>query len=492
MKERLNMRQFRRSSGVLGKRTAFAVWALLAGIYGAHPATLPAPDQSGIEHIVLVMMENRSFDHFIGWAPGADGKQSGLSFPDKSGALQSTHPLAPDYQGCDHPDPDHSYQGGRIEYDNGACDGWLKAGSNDSYCIGYYVQSDLPFFAQAIPAWTLCDRYFPSIMASTFANRIYQHAAQTDRLDDSLSLTHLPTIWDKLAAAGLQGRYYFSDLPFLALWGAKYLGISRPISAFYTDCAAGTLPAVSYVDPKFFSETLGTSTDDHPHADVRNGEVFLNKIYNAVRNSPNWKSTVLVINYDEWGGFFDHVPPTTGPIPTADQQAGNADGRRGFRVPCVVISPWSLRGNVAHAEYEHTSILKMIEWRWNLQPLTVRDAAAANLAEVLDFSTQNLATTGFNLPPGPFGAPCPVDLSILFQTLAPQHEGPPQVQLKFHPGKTLEAADEADGPWKAVADATPPYTIDAGARHKYFRLQNEWAALSKLAGDSGFDLSQSE
>ena len=88
---------------------------------------LPRPDDSDIEHVVVLMMENRSFDHFLGWLPNADGEQAGLSYRDRSGILQDTYPLAPDFQGCGHADPDHSYDGGRVEYNNGKCDGWLRA-----------------------------------------------------------------------------------------------------------------------------------------------------------------------------------------------------------------------------------------------------------------------------------------------------------------------------------------------------------------------------
>src|ERR1043166_3591357 len=91
---------------------------------------LPHPDNSDIEHIVVVMMENRSFDHYLGWVPGADGRQAGLSYLDRTGTRRATYPLAPDFQGCAHPDPDHSYEGGRGEYNHGACDGWLQAGQN--------------------------------------------------------------------------------------------------------------------------------------------------------------------------------------------------------------------------------------------------------------------------------------------------------------------------------------------------------------------------
>src|ERR1700754_4960880 len=97
---------------------------------GTGQSPLPPPERSGIDHIVLVMMENRSFDHFLGWLPGANGRQAGLTYYDKSGLAHQTYPLAPDYQGCGHPDPDHSHPGGLVEFNNGACDGWLRAGSN--------------------------------------------------------------------------------------------------------------------------------------------------------------------------------------------------------------------------------------------------------------------------------------------------------------------------------------------------------------------------
>jgi phospholipase C len=366
---------------------------------------LPKPQLSDINHVVVVMMENRSFDHFLGWVPGSDGRQA-ATYLDRSNVAHPTHRLGPfDYQGCGHPDPDHSYEGGRIEYNNGACDGWLRAGENDDYAIGYYTDQDLAFFASAVGHWTTFDRYFSAIMAGTYPNRIYQHAAQTDRLDNSLSISTLPTIWDRLAEHSLQGRYYFSDVPLIALWGAKYLPISRHLTDFFEDCAAGTLPHVSFVEPRFFGESLGVSNDDHPFADVRNGQHFLNQIYEAVTASPNWPHTVMVINYDEWGGFFDHVPPAAAPIPASDAVLGS-DGLRGFRTPAMIISPWSVRGAVAHGLYDHTSVLKMIEWRWHLSALTVRDASANNLAQALDFTRPNYDAPQFDVPEG-FSAPCP-------------------------------------------------------------------------------------
>lgn len=342
--------------------------------------TLPAPEDSGIEHVVLVMMENRSFDHYLGWLPGADGKQAGLSYVDRRGVRHETHRLlAPD--GCGFEDPDHSYEGGRIQLNGGKLDGFLRSGNNDLLAIGYYTDEDLDFYSGAARDWTVFDRYFSAVMAETYPNRFYQHAAQTDRLHNSTTLCTLPTIWDRLAAKGVSGSYYYSDIPFLALWGSKHLGIAKHFEQFLLDAATGTLPAVSFVDPRFLNEESGLSNDDHPLADIRAGQMFLNQVYDAVRTGPGWEKTVLVINYDEWGGFYDHVRPRRAP------DVSKKTALRGFRTPALMISPLARRGHVSHNVYDHTSVLKMIEWRWGLKALTPRDKAARNMAEVLDFDT---------------------------------------------------------------------------------------------------------
>ena len=383
-----------------------------AGAVGAaalgHPlASLAKPKPAPqFDHVVVVMMENRSFDHFLGWRAGADGRQAGLSYPDRAGVLRPTHPLAPDYQGCGHPDPDHSYTGGRVEYDDCRCDGWLRAGDNDEYAIGYYTQGDLDFLGAAVPQWTTFSRYFAAILAETYPNRIYQHAAQTDRITNTTELCALPTIWDRLADAGLSGRYYFSDVPFLALWGAKYIPISRPYATFLSDCAAGTLPEVSFVDPRFEDESSGSSGDDHPHADIRAGEAFMEQVYRAVTTSPAWDRTVLLFNYDEWGGFFDHVPPPLAPITAITRAAGDSDGRRGFRVPTLLVSPFARRDYVGTRVYDHTSVLKMIETRWGLPPLTVRDAQANDLGAELRPGAPDVHAPQYDVRGGPFGLPC--------------------------------------------------------------------------------------
>ncbi|MFD1052466.1 alkaline phosphatase family protein, partial [Kibdelosporangium lantanae] len=161
---------------------------------------------------------------------------------------------------------------------------------------------------------------FVGVMAPTFPNRFFLHSAQTDRTTTSVDkLATMPAIWDRLTAAGIPGRYYFTDVPYTALWGTRYLGITRPILEFYAQAAVGALPPVSFVEPGFLGEAVpGLSQDEHPLADIRLGQHFLNTVYNAVVSSPNWERTVFVITYDEWGGFFDRVPPPVGPDPNPD------------------------------------------------------------------------------------------------------------------------------------------------------------------------------
>jgi len=385
------------------------------------------PQSCGIEHIVVMMMENRSFDHFLGWLPDADGRQAGLSYLDSAGTSHATYPLAPDFQGCGHQDPDHSYAGGRMQYNAGACDGWLRV--NDTFSIGYYRQEDLPFLGRAVPQWTSFDRYFCAILGPTFPNRIYQHAGQTDRLSNTPALSTLPTIWDRLAARGLRGRYYYGDVPFLGLWGAKYVPISRPLDEFFADCRAGSLPHVALVDGPFLTEATGTGPDDHPFSDIRAGEAFMNRIYAAVTASPAWEHTVLIINFDEWGGFFDHVPPPAAPIPEATRAAGDADGLRGFRTPTLLVSPFARRQHTSHVVYDHTSVLRMIEWRWNLQALTVRDRTANNLAQELDFGRPQLDASVYSVP-AVTGAVCPVNPAFVASGGGPHWDALGDVALK--------------------------------------------------------------
>jgi len=190
----------------------------------------------------------------------------------------------------------------------------------------------------------------------------------------------------------------------------------------------GVVAAVGLCRPALPLAT-GTGPDDHPFGDIRAGEAFLNQIYAAVTASPAWERTVLFINFDEWGGFFDHVPPPAAPIPDADRAAGDADGLRGFRTPALLISPLARREHTSHVVYDHTSLLRMIEWRWGLEPLTVRDRAANNLALELDLEAPQLDASAYPVP-AVTGAACPANPGLIATDGAPHWEALHDVALK--------------------------------------------------------------
>ena len=390
----------------LGTAAAAALAAQpLARAALAAPAKLPAhPAKSGLDHVIVVMMENRSFDHILGWLPGADGKQAGLTFADKNGVAHQTFSLAPDFQGCAYHDPGHGAADAVIEWNNGACDGWLRTANNDVYSIGYYRRQDLPFLGKVAPAFTTCDRYFAPFLGPTFPNRFYSLSGTTDRIDDAQVRTDLPTIFDRFSAKRIPAAYYHGNFPFLLLY-QRYAAISHPWTTFYKQCMTGKLPAFSYIDPNYTFTDTGPSSgnqgnDDHPHADIRAGEYFMSQIYNAVVRSPAWPRTLLIYTFDEWGGFFDHVPPP------AAQDSNPAYRQRGFRIPCILVSPFARRGHVAHGVYDHTSILRLLEWRFGLAPMTMRDATANNLAGALDFTHRNLSAPRITPPVLTVGAAC--------------------------------------------------------------------------------------
>lgn len=427
------------SAGVAAVGAGVPVYAASRGA-GSGPTTYPTAAQLGIDHVVILMLENRSFDHLLGWLPRADGTHSGI-YRAPDGRYYPNYPLAPDYQGCGYSDADHSWEGWLVEYAGGRCDGFLMrpgAFSNASthaavntFPIGYYTAADLPVLAALARSYTTLDRYFCSIAAETYPNRFYQHSARTDRDHNSggPSTSSLPAIWDQLsprpgpAAAGSQptGAYYFQDAPFLALWGQKYAQFVRPYSqatpipssgridgtslpaitipvggeTFFDAVRNGTLPNVAYVDPSFVDEGAGTSTDDHPLADVRLGDKLIADVYHALADAGLLDRTILVITFDEWGGFYDHVAPPTvvdDTDPSTVDHTGNVTtlgrthpdyGQLGFRVPCVVVSPFGAGRVVSGGPFEHTSSLAMIQALFGLHHITARDAHAVNLMDAL-------------------------------------------------------------------------------------------------------------
>lgn len=413
----LTRRRFLQSTAVAGGAMALG-WPRRAwGQLLLEPDLTRLPDSTPVDHVVVLMNENRSFDHYFGWLTGTNqqtytGIYDDLTQP-LNGQTRSTHHHAPDYRGCDFVDPSHSWTGGRAQLRN---ETFLTGSNTDEFAIGFYLESDVEFYGKLARQFTLCDNYFCSLLGPTFPNREYMHSAQSGGLKNNALPpeagfpTGFPwlTIWDRLEAAGISWAYYFVDLPAILLWGSRLAKGLRHTEDFFADALAGTLPNVVFVDPGF---TTGLRTDEHPHGDVRAGQAFAHNVVKAVVESPLWPRMAMFLNYDEWGGFFDHVRPGRMPDDRAtdgDPGGDNDFGQLGFRVACAVISPYARKGLLATEIlglkspknppppkaftktparfYDHTSILKFIEWRFGLAPLTARDAAAANIGlELLDF-----------------------------------------------------------------------------------------------------------
>ncbi len=420
----MNRREFLQRAGALGGAALLGGPTLLSGRAGAagwaargqprRLLDLPA-QESPIDTVVVVMMENRSFDHYLGWL--ADDErylERGRSrhggrfdvngkvrqrFTAIDGTVVETTPWleqpgeADPYRGCFHPDPGHGWDEGRVQRDAG----FLAAGSgNDVFALGYYEADALPFTARLAREFTVFDGWHASVLGPTFPNRAYLNAAQSEYQDNTLPFStggyQTQTIWDRLGAAGAPAAAYATDLPPLALWGGRLGGYVRQIDQYFADAEAGRLPNVAFVDPAFLGDA---QSDDHPFADIRAGQRFLRDVFRAFTDSRHWKSGLFVVTYDEWGGFFDHVPP---PV-LADDHASADDlqnfGQAGFRVPTVMASPYARRGFVDHRTYDHTSVLRFLEWRFLGAPptgpgrdtatwfLTARDRNARNLGASL-------------------------------------------------------------------------------------------------------------
>ncbi|HMC08976.1 MAG TPA: alkaline phosphatase family protein, partial [Actinomycetota bacterium] len=351
--------------------------------------TLPA-----IDHIVVLMMENHSFDNYFGMLGRGDGFRLGpdgmptSSNPDAAGnRVRAYH--APDL--CqNHGGVSQSWNASHRAWDNGANDGFVIASSPQA--IAYYRAEDLPFYYGLAGTFPVCDRYFSSVLAQTYPNRRFLMAgtALGQVGDPAPSLTDAPpngTIFDRLDDHGISWKNYFVDLPTTALFPyqlTKSPGKVLPVAAFLLDASLGTLPAVSLVDPQ-----SSVASEESPQ-DIAFGAAYASAIVHAVLTGPAWPRTVLIFTYDEGGGYYDHVPPPAAVPPDAIPPAihvppdlpGGYD-HYGFRVPTVIVSPWARPNYVSHEVHDHTSILKLIETKWNLPALTYRDANANDLRECL-------------------------------------------------------------------------------------------------------------
>ena len=417
------------AAGMAGAAAVLPGNLLLAEATRSTAHALPTPSTMPLDHVVVLMMENRSFDHYFGWHPTADAVQA-RSYPDpqNGGTLVDTRSAATlgtaQWQGCGHPDPDHSWEGGRDQLGSSASnptvepDGFLE-GVNDEFALCYYDQGEVEFIHAAAAEFALFDQFHCSLMASTWPNRYYMWSAQSGGRKDNAPPVETggnqwTTVFDLLnkpsnLVKGLEARYYNSDLPFSATWGPRGIPWTRPVADYYADCAAGTLPSVSFVDPPFRDGGGGDglSADEHPLGDIRLGQAFMSDVVHAFVNSSCWERGALFIVYDEWGGFFDHVRPPS--VADARQNSTNMDedfGLMGFRIPAVCVSPFVTRGSVQSLQCGFESILKLITYRWALGDMTTRDASANNIGDAMDFANPDLTRPDLPDPDRIVSRPC--------------------------------------------------------------------------------------
>jgi phospholipase C len=404
------------------------------------PAGTPDP-RIPIEHVVVVMMENHSFDNYFGMLPrrgnpkadgfrfDAQGRPAAVNKTDKGHPVQSFR--MPSYCQMEH-EPNQSWNGTHVAVDHGRMDGFVVASGD--VAMGYWDEDDIPFYYSLAKTFPLANRWFASAPCQTYPNRRFLHAATAYGLISTTTPgpSDPPppngTIFDRLNAHGLSWFNYFTDLPSTAIIPATVTSNPdkmRPIAQFYADCAAGTLPNYSLVDPDFgIADVAGgfvpgealpptvraQGQDEENPQNIRYGEQFVAQVVNAVMQSPAWDKTLLVWMYDEHGGYYDHVPPPRAIKPdNIKPQLGPDDYPGGYdiygcRVPAVVVSPWARKHHVSNEVHDHTSVLAFLEKKWNLPALTYRDANAAWMSSFLDFRS-----AAFKEPPTLIPAPAPVD-----------------------------------------------------------------------------------
>ncbi len=405
------------------------------------PNSLPRPtvpagtvDESmPFDHIVVVMMENHSFDNYLGalkpyGKPGAQGltfNAKGVATntnPGPSGHVLS-FPFTTTAQGSD---VTQTWNATHAQIDAGKMDGFVTGNSNSPQAMGYWGPEVLPFAYSFAKTFTVANRWFSSAPCQTYPNRRFLMAATAygDITTDSSTITLTPppngTIFDRLNAHQLSWKNYFTDLPQTAIIPSiikSYPTNVVSIAEFFADCAAGTLPSVSFVDPEFgvlseigaplvgvvgvnnvgveFSELGG---DEEPPQDLTYGENWAYQVVEAVLRSPVWARTLLIYTFDEHGGYYDHVAPPAAIAPdsiapdlTSTDVAGGYN-LYGPRVPAIVASPYSKANGVSNVVHDHTSVLATIEAKWNLPALTYRDANAATVLDFLDLSKPALLT----------------------------------------------------------------------------------------------------
>jgi len=356
-----------------------------------------------IEHVVVLMQENHTFDNYFGTYPGAEGFPEGTCVP--------VNPFDPDNVDCVEPFPignlpiedlDHSRSTYRLQYNEGRMNGFIHAlnirNQDGSLAVGYYDDQDIPFYWNLADDYVLFDQFFSSASAGSFLNHVYWVTASPGMGEDKATpegLRDMPTIFDRLMEDGITWKFYIQKYDPNITYRSLVEGSPRPpqvewvpllnmdryiddpelfskivdMSQFYEDLETGNLPGVSFI------KVVGSS--EHPPGSLLAGQRSTRTMIHALMQSVHWDSSAFIVTYDDWGGWYDHVPP-----PQVDEYG------YGFRVPALLVSPYAKQGYVDSTVLDYTSILKFIEDNWDLEPLSVRDAKANSIINAFDFDQE--------------------------------------------------------------------------------------------------------
>jgi phospholipase C len=380
------------------RRAAALAALLVATLAGVEPAAAEPRPATPIEHFVVLMQENHSFDNYFGTFPGADGipPDSCMPLTRSASGGRCVRPFRLGDRAA--PDLPHDARTHRIQYSRGAMDGFVRGASADRQdpelsVMGFYGSQDLPFHWNVAREYVLFDRFFAAAPGGSVANHLFWLTGTAGGHGGHIpeeGFGELTTIFDRLEERGISWKFYVQDydprrtiatagradrstqavrVPLLNF--PRYVRDTRlfrhvvDLQEYYEDLDRGTLPAVAYIAPAGGSE--------HPPGGVAPGQTLVRTLITALARSKAWRSSAFMWTYDEWGGWFDHVRPPPG---------------RGFRVPALLVSPYARRGAVDSTPLDHTSILKFIERNWRLAPLARRDAQARSFAEAFDFARE--------------------------------------------------------------------------------------------------------
>jgi phospholipase C len=408
-------------------RRQFLGGAAALGLAAAFPAVrLGQAAETPLRHLVLLMRENRSFDHYFGHFPGADG-------------LPASGPVTLSAVACDS-DPPHN---------RAAIESLLSGGDYKSAAaLTAFTERQIPSAWSLARRFTLCDRYFASVPGPTFPNRLFSITGSTGGMRDNPhridpAVLPRPNMVDRLDAAGVEWACYLARVPDAGAYNpvAYYPErvndprANRSFNDFLNDAAAGRLPAVSWVIPE-------DPLTEHPPTPPQWGQRFADLAVHAVASGPRWRQSAVILNYDESGGFYDHVMPPAG---------------YGFRVPCTVVSPYAKRGHVSHHIYDHASVLALVERTFAVAPLGPRDAAADPLTDCFDFShpTSGPVTfppleqvTGCGVPPQWAAELLAMHLPQPAPSQAPDQPWPPEVAIGLGGATAVAVGGAAVALWR--------------------------------------------